>query len=59
MYFFMWKVIISLQVVKFPGKELPRFPTFSSPNESYKGYDRHIVFLKKGIAVDIYLNKLK
>ena len=31
MYFLMWKVIISLQMVKFPGKELPRFPTFSNP----------------------------
>ena len=29
MYFFMWKVIISLQIVKSPGKELPRFPTCS------------------------------
>ena len=27
----LWKVIISLQMVKFPGKELSRFPTFSSP----------------------------
>ena len=31
MYFFVWKSRISLQIPKFPGKELPKFHIFSRP----------------------------